>query len=112
MRPPQRPEKRPGRTTPALHGIRVVTVDRFQSQEAAAVICSMTTSNATDTTRGTAFVLDRNRLNVALSRAQLLATIVYSPHLLTTTPRTIDELRLLAAFTHLTENAHPWPHTP
>lgn len=100
------------RTTPALHGIRVGTVDRFQGQEAAAVICSMTTSNATDTTRGTAFVLDRNRLNVALSRAQLLATIVYSPHLLTTTPRTIDELRLLAAFTHLTENAHPWPHTP
>ncbi|WP_394329384.1 AAA domain-containing protein [Nocardiopsis sp. CNR-923] len=32
------------RTTPALDGIRVGTVDRFQGQEAAAVICSMTTS--------------------------------------------------------------------
>ncbi|MEV2276887.1 TM0106 family RecB-like putative nuclease [Nocardiopsis sp. NPDC049922] len=98
------------RTTPALDGIRVGTVDRFQGQEAAAVICSMTTSNAADTSRGPAFVLDRNRLNVALSRAQLLAAVVHSPDLLTTTPRTIDELRLLAGFTRLTEGARPWPH--
>ncbi|OOC53824.1 MULTISPECIES: TM0106 family RecB-like putative nuclease [Nocardiopsis] len=97
-------------TQPALEGVRVGTVDRFQGQEAAAVICSMTTSNAADTSRGTAFVLDRNRLNVALSRAQLLATVVFSPGLLTTTPRSIDELRLLASFTGLTQDAHPWPH--
>uniref|UniRef100_UPI00035FE878 DEAD/DEAH box helicase n=1 Tax=Nocardiopsis lucentensis TaxID=53441 RepID=UPI00035FE878 len=98
------------RHTPALDGIRVGTVDRFQGQEAAAVICSMTTSNAADTSRGPAFVLDRNRLNVALSRAQLLAAVVHSPDLLTTTPRTIDELRLLAGFTRLTKGARPWPH--
>uniref|UniRef100_UPI0003667419 TM0106 family RecB-like putative nuclease n=1 Tax=Nocardiopsis halotolerans TaxID=124252 RepID=UPI0003667419 len=95
-------------TTPALEGVRVGTVDRFQGQEAAAVICSMTTSNAAEASRGTAFVLDRNRLNVALSRAQLLAAVVFSPDLLTTTPRSIDELRLLASFTHLVQGARPW----
>ena len=93
---------------PGLHGVRVGTVDKFQGQEAAAVICSMTTSNADQTSRGPAFVLDRNRLNVALSRAQLLALVVYSPDLLTTTPRTIDELRLLASFTGLLHTARPW----
>ncbi|GAB3716823.1 TM0106 family RecB-like putative nuclease [Nocardiopsis nanhaiensis] len=95
-------------TTPALEGVRVGTVDRFQGQEAAAVICSMTTSNAAETSRGPSFVLDRNRLNVALSRAQLLALVVHSPDLLTTAPRSVDELRLLAAFTGLVSCAHPW----
>ncbi|MEC3891396.1 TM0106 family RecB-like putative nuclease [Nocardiopsis sp. LDBS1602] len=96
---------------PALEGVRVGTVDRFQGQEAAAVICSMTVSNAAETSRGPSFVLDRNRLNVALSRAQLLALVVYSPDLLTTAPRTVDELRLLASFTGLTHHARPWNHT-
>ncbi|GAA1465691.1 TM0106 family RecB-like putative nuclease [Nocardiopsis exhalans] len=95
--------------TPALEGVRVGTVDKFQGQEAAAVICSMTTSNAAETSRGPSFVLDRNRLNVALSRAQLLALVVHSPDLLTTAPRTIDELRLLASFTGLVSSARPWP---
>ncbi len=97
------------RTHPALEGVRVGTVDKFQGQEAAAVICSMTTSNAAEASRGTAFVLDRNRLNVALSRAQLVAAVVFSPDLLTTAPRSIDELRLLSSFTRLTEGARTWP---
>ncbi|PWV55098.1 TM0106 family RecB-like putative nuclease [Nocardiopsis sp. L17-MgMaSL7] len=96
--------------TPALEGVRVGTVDKFQGQEAAAVLCSMTTSDAAETSRGPSFVLDRNRLNVALSRAQVLALVVHSPDLLTTAPRTIDELRLLAAFTGLVTAARPWPH--
>ncbi|MBR8745081.1 ATP-binding protein, partial [Nocardiopsis sp. MG754419] len=94
---------------PALEGVRVGTVDKFQGQEAAAVICSMTTSNAAETSRGPSFVLDRNRLNVALSRAQLAAVVVHSPDLLTTSPRTVDELRLLASFTGLVHGARPWP---
>ena len=97
------------RTTPTLEGIRVGTVDKFQGQEAAAVICSMTASNAAESSRGTTFVLDRNRLNVALSRAQLVAVIVHSTDLTATTPRTVDELRLLASFTGLLQSAHPWP---
>ncbi|MBB6119910.1 TM0106 family RecB-like putative nuclease [Nocardiopsis algeriensis] len=100
------------RTHPQLDGIRVGTVDRFQGQEAAAVICSMTTSDAAAASRGAAFVLDRNRLNVALSRAQLAAVLVHSPDLLTTTPRSIDELRLLASFTGLVRSAAPWPDAP
>ncbi|MEU3306125.1 TM0106 family RecB-like putative nuclease [Nocardiopsis sp. NPDC006832] len=100
---------RAGQDHPALEGVRVGTVDKFQGQEAAAVICSMTTSNAAQTSRGPSFVLDRNRLNVALSRAQLLALVIHSPDLLTTTPRTVDELRLLASFTGLVTTARPWP---
>ena len=96
------------RTEPALDGIRVGTVDRFQGQEAPAVICSMTTSDAAETSRGTAFVLDRNRLNVALSRAQLIAVLVHSPHLAATVPRSVEELRLLASFTRLSTAARPW----
>ncbi|MBE2999467.1 TM0106 family RecB-like putative nuclease [Nocardiopsis sp. HNM0947] len=95
--------------TPELAHIRVGTVDRFQGQEAAAVICSMTTSDAAQTNRGPSFVLDRNRLNVALSRAQRTAVVTYAPALRTTAPRTVDELRLLAAFTGLIDTARPWP---
>lgn len=102
---------RAARTSPALEGVRVGTVDKFQGQEAAAVICSMTTSNAAEASRGTAFVLDRNRLNVALSRAQLLAAVVYSPDLAATTPRSVDELRLLASFTQLINTSRPWNHS-
>ncbi|MDT0331945.1 TM0106 family RecB-like putative nuclease [Nocardiopsis lambiniae] len=100
---------RAAETDPALEGIRVGTVDRFQGQEAPAVICSMTTSDAAETSRGTAFVLDRNRLNVALSRAQSAAVLVHSPHLAATAPRSIEELRLLASFTRLSTAARPWP---
>lgn len=97
--------------TPQLAHIRVGTVDRFQGQEAAAVICTMTTSQAQQAGRGTSFVLDRNRLNVALSRAQRIAVLTYAPALRTTTPHTVDELRLIAAFTGLTDTARPWPST-
>jgi uncharacterized protein len=57
-------------------GARVGTVDKFQGQEAAVVIISMTTSNGDDAPHGTEFLFSRNRFNVAISRAQCLAIVV------------------------------------
>jgi superfamily I DNA and/or RNA helicase len=51
-------------------GARVGTVDKFQGQEAEAVIVSMATSGAEDMPRDAAFLLSRNRFNVAISRAR------------------------------------------
>lgn len=56
-------------------GARVGTVDKFQGQEAEAVIISMTTSGADDMPRDASFLLSRNRPNVAISRARCLAVL-------------------------------------
>jgi uncharacterized protein len=63
-------------------GARVGTVDKFQGQEAPVVIVSMATSFGGDAPRGTAFLFNRNRLNVAFSRAQCLAILVRGRSLL------------------------------
>jgi predicted RecB family nuclease len=76
-------------------GARVGTVDRFQGQEAAVVIVSLTTSSADDTPRGLDFLFSRERLNVAVSRAQALSVIVGSPALLWTRCHTVGQLRLV-----------------
>ncbi|MCF8506808.1 MAG: TM0106 family RecB-like putative nuclease, partial [Caulobacter sp.] len=54
-------------------GARVGTVDKFQGQEAAVVIMSMTTSSGDDLPRDIEFLFSKNRLNVAVSRARCLA---------------------------------------
>jgi predicted RecB family nuclease len=68
------------KTLPA--GTRVGTVDKFQGQEAAAVIVSMATSFGGDAPRGTEFLFNRNRLNVAISRAKCLAIIICGKRLM------------------------------
>jgi uncharacterized protein len=73
---------------------RVGTVDRFQGQEAEVVLVSMATSGADDMPRDVSFLLSRNRLNVALSRARCLAVMVASPGLLDMPVRTVEEMRL------------------
>ena len=60
---------------------RVGTVDRFQGQEAPVAIHSLTASSAEDAPRGLCFLLEPNRLNVAISRAQCLSIVVGSPGL-------------------------------
>jgi len=60
---------------------RVGTVDKFQGQEAPVVIVSMVTSHGDDALRGTDFLFNRNRFNVAISRAQCLAIVVESSRL-------------------------------
>ncbi len=68
-------------------------------------IMSLTTSSAAEAPRGLEFLLSRNRMNVALSRAQVLAVLVMSPALLDAAPRTVDELRLLAGLVRLRAGA-------
>lgn len=76
-------------------GARVGTVDKFQGQEAAVVLISMTTSTAEDVSRGLEFLYSRNRLNVAISRARCLAVVVASPRLLEAPCNTIEQMKLV-----------------
>ena len=63
-------------------GVRVGTVDKFQGQRLPIHFFSMATSSGEDVPRNLAFLFSRNRLNVAISRAQCLAYLVCSPRLL------------------------------
>lgn len=83
--------------------VRVGTVDKFQGQEAPIVFFSMATSSADDVPRNLAFLFSRNRLNVAISRAQCLAFIVCSPRLLETRCHSIEEMELVNALCRLVE---------
>ena len=86
-------------------GTRVGTVDKFQGQEAPAVIFSMATSSGDDLVRSIGFLFSRNRLNVAISRAQALAVLVASPKLLEVRCRTIEDMRLVNALCRFVELA-------
>jgi uncharacterized protein len=79
-------------------GARVGTVDKFQGQEAPVSLISMTTSHGADAPRGTEFLFNTNRLNVAVSRAQCLAIIVRGKNLLELAPSSIADLNRLDAF--------------
>jgi predicted RecB family nuclease len=61
---------------------RIGTVDKFQGQQAAIVIYSLTTSSPEDAPRGMEFLYSLNRLNVATSRAQAMVILIGSPRLL------------------------------
>jgi superfamily I DNA and/or RNA helicase len=86
-------------------GVRVGTVDKFQGQEAEAVVYSMASSSGADVPRGLEFLLSRNRLNVAVSRARCLAYLVCSPRLLEVNARTIPQMRLANALCRFVELA-------
>jgi uncharacterized protein len=81
--------------------IPVGTVDKFQGQEAAVAIVSMTASSAVDVPRGIEFLLMPNRLNVAISRAKWAAYLLYSPGLLDYKPTNVNNLKLLSRFINL-----------
>jgi uncharacterized protein len=86
-------------------GARVGTVDRFQGQEAAAVIFSLATSSTADLPRSVEFLYSLNRLNVAVSRARALFVLVCCPDLLRVRCRTPREMRLANALCRLAELA-------
>jgi uncharacterized protein len=81
--------------------VRVGTVDKFQGQEAAVSIVSMAASSPDDVPRGLDFLLSRNRLNVAISRAQWAAYLLYSPALLDTLPHLPEGVADLSRFIRL-----------
>ena len=70
---------------------KVGTVDRFQGQEAPIAIHSLTASSGDNAPRGIDFLLEPNRLNVAISRAQCLSIIIGNPRLATGLINTVDE---------------------
>jgi uncharacterized protein len=80
-----------------LTGLRVGTVDKFQGREAPVVIYSMATSSADEAPRGLEFLYDRHRLNVATSRARVMAIIVASPDLIRVSCRTPHQMTLANA---------------
>jgi hypothetical protein len=77
---------------------RIGTVDKFQGQEAPVVIISMCSSNGEIAPRGIEFLLDRHRLNVAISRAECLSIIVGSPELSKTLCSKLEEVQLVNLF--------------
>ena len=81
------------RTLPA--NARVGTVDKFQGQEAAVSIGSMTTSSEDDLPRHLEFLFSKNRLNVAISRARCLSIVVANPRLLDVRCKTPGEIALV-----------------
>ncbi|GAB2461381.1 TM0106 family RecB-like putative nuclease [Xylanimonas ulmi] len=86
-----------------LGGVPVGTVDKFQGQEAVIAIVSMAASDAREVPRGMDFLIDRNRLNVAISRAKWAAYIVHSPHLLAHVPQTPEALARLSGLARLVD---------
>jgi uncharacterized protein len=85
--------------------IRVGTVDKFQGQEAPVVIFSMATSSGDEMPRNMEFLFNRNRLNVAISRAKCLAVLVASPALLDVRCKTVEQMRLVNALCRFVEVA-------
>jgi predicted RecB family nuclease len=81
-----------------LDDVLVGTVDKLQGRQAPVVYLSMTASAADEVPRGMSFLLNRNRLNVAISRAQYRTVVVRSPALTDYLPTTPDGLVDLGAF--------------
>lgn len=84
---------------------RVGSVDKFQGQEAHIVIVSMGSSTLEDSPRGATFLLEPNRINVAVTRAKTLAIIVGCPRLLDAKCGSIEEMQLLNLFCWLVEHS-------
>ena len=85
--------------------VAVGTVDKFQGQQAPVVFYSMGSSSSEDVPRGLDFLFSRNRLNVAISRAQCLAYLVCAPGLLDANCQTVEQMRIANALCRLVERA-------
>lgn len=83
---------------------KVGSVDKFQGQEAPIVFLSMCASNANESPRGIDFLFNKNRINVAISRAQCMAVVTYSPLLLDTLVNNIVQMEQVNMFCSLVLN--------
>jgi predicted RecB family nuclease len=88
-------------------GVEVGTVDRFQGREAPVVFYAMTCSSGEDVPRGLDFLFSRNRMNVAVSRAQCLAVMVVGERLLDADCRSLEALELVDGACRFAEMATP-----
>jgi predicted RecB family nuclease len=85
--------------------VQVGTVDKFQGLEAPVVFYSMATSSGDDLPRDMTFLFDRNRFNVAVSRAQCLSVLVCSPRLLDARCRNAEQMELANLLCSFVERA-------
>ncbi len=74
---------------------KVGTIDKFQGQEAPIVIISMTTSDPENLSRHLEFFYSRNRLNVAISRAQCLSLVIMNPELFRLDCSKVSQIKLV-----------------
>jgi len=84
---------------------KIGTVDKFQGQEAAVVIYSLTTSSPEDAPRGMEFLYSLNRLNVATSRAKSAVILVASSKLFEPECKTPRQMQLANALCRYLELA-------
>jgi uncharacterized protein len=85
--------------------VLVGTVDKFQGREGLAVIYSFAASSSMDAPRGLEFLLDRNRLNVAISRAKATCYLVFSETLLESRFNSVAEVKAVSRLAGLLEIA-------
>jgi hypothetical protein len=85
----------------ALPNARVGSIDRFQGQQADVVILSMCSSFGEYGSRGLDFILDKNRMNVALSRALSLAVVIGDPRIATSPGESVDAMRRINLYCRL-----------
>jgi len=85
---------------------RVGSVDKFQGQQAPVCVLSLASSFGEYGSRGLGFLLDRNRINVAISRAQCLAVVVADPRIAQTAGGSLEQIALLNLFCKLRALGH------
>jgi predicted RecB family nuclease len=93
---------------PNCAGVEVGTVDKFQGREAYVVFFATAASSPEDAPRGVGFVFDRQRFNVAISRARALAVMVGSPDVLLHRCTSVEAVRVangVCRFVELAEDA-------
>ena len=62
---------------------------------------SMCASDANESPRGIEFLFSKNRLNVAISRAQSLVIVVGSPDLVKTSANNLNQMELINFFSEI-----------
>ncbi|PZM86291.1 MAG: helicase [Candidatus Melainabacteria bacterium] len=87
-----------------LPGFQIGTVDKFQGKEKPVAIVSMAESDLSESARGLDFLLSKNRLNVALSRAQVLAIVVANPSLAYTDCASLKSMALVNFFSRIVQH--------
>lgn len=85
--------------------VKIGTVDKFQGQEAPIVIVSMSASDASESARGMEFLLNKNRLNVAISRAMVLAIVVGNPALASARCMSVGQIELVNLFSKVLQSS-------
>ena len=88
-----------------FEAVLVGTVDKFQGREGLAVVYSFAASSSMDAPRGLEFLLDRNRLNVAISRAKATCYLVFSETLLESQFNSVAEVKAVSRLAGLLEIA-------